>query len=100
MLQYTIHNYYFKIISIYFYICLQFLSIIECFDNDLNINNNINVISNPLDSTSITNSEIDSNNHFIRTATGGLIHNLLILLTMLAFAGNAIFIFSVFWGSK
>ena len=35
-----------------------------------------------------------------RTATGGLINTLLVLLTIVSFIGNALFLVSVFWLSK
>lgn len=35
-----------------------------------------------------------------RTATGGIIHRLLVFLSMLSFTGNACFLIYVFWLSK
>lgn len=35
-----------------------------------------------------------------RTATGGIIHTLLVTLTICSFIGNAIFLVNVFWLSK
>ena len=42
----------------------------------------------------------EANNESIRTATGGLINNILILFSILAFLGNAIFMVNVFWLSR
>jgi hypothetical protein len=42
----------------------------------------------------------DENNTPIRTATGGFIYTLMIILTGFAFVGNAAFLVYVFWLSK
>ena len=36
----------------------------------------------------------------VRTATGGLINNILIFFSILAFLGNAVFMVNVFWMSR
>jgi hypothetical protein len=44
--------------------------------------------------------ETDEPRQFPRTATSGIVHRLLVFLTMIAFVGNAAFMVFVFWMSK
>ncbi len=43
---------------------------------------------------------VDNENKDVRTATGGFINTILIMLTIIAFIGNACFLIYVFWLSK
>ena len=43
---------------------------------------------------------VDKSNTVQRTATGGAIHSLLVMLTIASFFGNAAFVVYVFWLSK
>ena len=51
------------------------------------------------DGTELIDAEKDSVDS-PRTATGGIIHTLLVTLTICSFIGNAIFLVNVFWLSK
>ena len=42
----------------------------------------------------------NENEQYVRTATGGFIYTLMVLLTILAYIGNAIFLIYVFWLSR
>lgn len=49
------------------------------------------------------NSMVDDENEneqYVRTATGGFIYTLMVLLTILAYIGNATFLIYVFWLSR
>lgn len=50
--------------------------------------------------TDTENLSESSQNGSVRTATGGLINNILILFSILAFLGNALFMVNVFWMSR
>jgi hypothetical protein len=42
----------------------------------------------------------NENEQYVRTATGGFIYTLMVLLTILAYIGNATFLIYVFWLSR
>lgn len=48
----------------------------------------------------IENDDEEEGKGKIRTATGGIVHSAIVLLTLFAFAGNAAFLVYVFWLSK
>ena len=56
-----------------------------------------------LDSIDVSNSKVDDENGnelYVRTATGGFIYTLMVLLTIVAYFGNASFLIYVFWLSR
>lgn len=57
---------------------------------------NLNSLMNENDPNNALNDEIP----VMRTATGGFVNTIMILLTILAFVGNAAFMVDVFWLSK
>ena len=50
--------------------------------------------------TEKSSAESNSQTASVRTATGGLINNILIFFSILAFVGNALFMINVFWMSR
>lgn len=76
----------------------------EIFNADVSESNNAVPIQIDQQTNAEENLEItegaDKDNNIIRTATGGLINQIMVVLTFVAFIGNGAFVIYVFWLSK